>query len=213
MHKANAKLKTWNFVRWVGVGLLFIAWIWSIWPAEKIESVLSFSSPSEFFEIDIDCTTWVQLINSAFTISFPKTIRYDEKDFVTFTIDPASHAFKEQEEDCGVVLEAYLDMPDVDIEPGTRIFEPLSIDQTQMILFKITADRRPENIKGDLWIHAITTDNQQSTNHDQRNPLFVIPLQIGLIDVIGIPIQYLRVAFLGLALVFLFGPVITKWLK
>jgi hypothetical protein len=213
MQKGKAKSKTWKIIRWVGAGISLIAWAWSIWPAENVQSVLSFSEPSGINETDNDCENWVQLKKSAIKLSYPQSIRYKEQGFVILTIDPGQSFYKEREEDCTVVLEAYLGMSDVDIKPGARIFEPLSTSQTQMIIFQITADRKTENIKGNLWIHAIVTDNRQTTKSEQRNPLFVIPLKIGLIYFLGIPFPYLRIAFMGLALALIFGKVIMRWLK
>lgn len=213
MHKEKEKSITWILIRWLGVGLFCIAWAWSVWPAAKIAMTLSYSDPSQSAETENHCENWVQFNNSEITLSYPQSIRYKEHGFVILTIEPSQSSFEERDEDCAVVLEAYLDMPDFDIEPGARIYEPLSTNHTQMIIFQITADRRTEIIKGNLWIHAIVADYRQAAKPDQRIPLFVIPLQIGVIDILGIPFPYLRIAFMGLALALLFGQVIMKWLK
>ena len=206
-------MKTWKTVRWIAIALSIITWAWSIWPSEKVESVFFASKPTELMETKNDCDSLGQLFNSSFDVRYPKNLRYFEQDFLALTINPGQPNLKLHEDNCAVVLEAFLDISDVDIKPGPRIINPISANSHQMISFQITADRRTESIEGNLWIHANMTDKLEATYTEKRIPLFVIPIQIELIDVLGIPFQVLRLILMSVALLLIFGPGIMKFLK
>jgi len=206
-------MNTWKIIRWVVIASALIAWAWSIWPGQKVERIFFVSTPNELIQNKNDCVSLGKLINSSFSVRYPKFLRYLDQDSLVMIINPDQSFVEKSGEKCAVVLETYLDVQDADIRPGARIFEPISSNPNQMITYQITADRRTKNIEGNLWIHAIVTFNRQMTHTEQRIPLFVIPLQIGLIDVLGIPFQFLRLIFICLAVMLSFGHRIMNFLK
>jgi len=212
MRNTQTQQKIWNSIRLAGLGICVLLFIWSMWPNVKDSRELRFSKQSESMHADFECQRFLELLRSKVTLSYPRSIWYMQTNHLILSIEYHQSQADSLKDNCAVVLETFLDIADLHIEPGPRIYEPIAGNMNQVFIFRITADRNTGIYKGNLWIYANISDEKIPTG-PIRVPLFAVPLQIKLNDLLGIPHNILRSGSLVLFLILLTGPKIYQIFK
>jgi len=214
MNKEGNRFHNIHNVRWVGMAICITVAIWSIWPSGEMKQSLTFQDQSNTLSVGMACPNLIQLINSQVTIQIPRFVRYMDSDVISLTIIPGKSEAEQGQDECAVVLEVNLDIPGLKIEPGAHIFLPLTgSQQIRNLFFQVTGDQRKNAFDGNIWIYANITANQNGNRKALRVPLYVIPVEIKLKDLFGIPYSYLKFGSLLILLLLFFEPKIRKWLK
>lgn len=168
--------------------LIFAAiFIWSLWPLPEAHQV--YKVVGDYIDSDLidDCPTLTGMVGANVELDYPEKIWRSETAEILLSIYPEQTQYiadGDTKSVCNLTLEATLAVSDLRIEPGERIVVPFSGVNSQTLIFSITSYSN-NSVAGKLWISADAYDIEgQSIG---RVPMFVIPLEIEVISIFGLP--------------------------
>lgn len=164
--------------------------IWSIWPHSNVMISTKIERRTEFMNVEKSCGLISQLLDAEFLLKYPKSISYQGSGLLIFQITPKHETETNHQSACSLVVETFFDMGDVDIQPGSRIFEPFKGKQIQTIIYHVLMDQRNLLREGNFWVYAVI--NQHNESESKRLPLFVFPIKMEIKQIFGIPPAIIR---------------------
>ena len=175
----------------MGFGLL----IWTVIPDGQVERVFTINPDFLLFSEKMECSEVQNLLNTEFTVNYPKSIRSGESgvvqvDFEKAEIDESKINTDYELKSCGISLEVWIDGEGVVAEPGNKIIKPYQNVPSQFIKFEIFP-MNDQAIKGTLWISAVFPGNTKSVL--ERIPIFAVPFAIQIRSLFGIPVWNMKI--------------------
>lgn len=179
---------------WILFFLFFGIFFWSILPPPLTERSFPVDSRPLIF-LNQDCQIDRTLKNITFHTKYPAFLYFGETAKFEVFVEKELLTNISSANDCKYAFEIYLEMSNAFIAPNNRVIQPAADSYDQLFIFEI----QPADFKrvkaGDLWIYIITTPpDAKSVN---RLPLFVIPVEIKLRSLLGIPLPWLRLVSLS----------------
>lgn len=195
--KQFIKAGTFSFLI-IGLGLF----IWTIIPNTKIKKEFTINPDYSLFSEKLKCDFIQGVMESKYSISYSKAIRFDESGEILVSIEKPDIDEKENNTDrslgsCVVSLEVWIDGKGMLVEPGNRIVESFMNNQTQRFKFEIIP-LTGQVTKGSIWIYAVISEERGAGL--ERIPLFAIPFTIQVQSLSGIPSRIIRIFSLSLTI-------------
>jgi len=160
--------------------------------------------PAELVE---SCPLLDQLLAYEFEVTLPEKIWQAESSFILVNIKQKYDGSLMNLGDdsaiqnkCSLALESRLALDGMTIQPGEKVIEPFVGAPAQTFLFTISAPA-DKAAKGELWI-SIDVFNP-SDGSENRLPLFVVPVSIEVLSILGFPPDLIRYACLLFLLAYL----------
>lgn len=189
---------------WILVIFFLGIFFWSIIPAPNIENSYSVDFSRPLFQNQV-CPIEDSFPTITLNAKHPAFLHFGSKaTFEVLVIKENAYGLK-HEDDCDFSLELLLDLRSISIEPNDRLIQPLVDDQDQLFVYELQAGALDGKQEGDLWVYLISTSpDVQSPN---RTPLFVIPVEIEIRSLLGIPMLWLRLVSLPAIFLLIFQKV------
>lgn len=184
--------------------MIILLFGWSVWPLPVATQELRINQ--EYIaaiaaDNDYDCPLLDQLLDYSFELQIPEKIWISGTDYILLNlqrIDLQQTDLQQTEEtspgaadgdSCSLTLEARLDVDRLDVRRGTRVIAPFVGADAQTMLFEIGASDSG-TASGELWIAADIYDS--SAELAGHLPLFVIPVEIKVVSIFGLPPVMMR---------------------
>lgn len=177
---------------------------WSIWPMPIQTQVLRINE-DYITQIDgYECALVDQLLDYSFELRIPQKIWKSEMDYIQLDLqrDSDSGTASEFLKDinCNLTVEAKIQADNLFVETGSRIIATFNGIDAQTFLFNISASGA-QPAEGQLWIAADVYDaSGQIVKH---LPLFIIPFQVEVVSILGLPPTIVRYACLFVLMILL----------
>ena len=174
--------------------ILAVLLIWSFWPLPKNNQVMQINQSYIDAEQLEQCPSLARLLEYEFELLYPEKIWRSEENQISLALNrpltQASMVENDRESNlCNLTLEVKLDIDNLLVSPGDRIIDPFTGQDSQTFNFNITPYGSGV-AEGELWISADIYDG--SGIYQTHVPLFVIPLEIEIVSIIGLPPTIVR---------------------
>jgi hypothetical protein len=197
----------------IGSGLF----IWTMLPDRRVEQLFTINPDASLFSEKLKCEKVQDLMNAKYLVNYPESIRSGESGEILVIIEKpelirSQISINDELEDCGILLEVWIDGKDMIIFPKNKIIEPFLGNQNQRFGFEIFPKTDQLN-KGTIWIYVVYP-NDKGTGVE-RIPMFAIPFVIQIRSFFGISVRMIRIlssllAILSLVFLFLQNDPIKK---
>lgn len=136
------------------------------------------------------CPLLNRLLDYDFKVTLPAKVWQSQNAFIIINLARVEDSQTQITRDtCSRALETRLVLEDVTIQPGSTVIEPFIGADDQSFLFTINTTTA-NDAKGQLWIFADIYD--ASTGTSQHLPLFVVPVEIEVRSMLGLPPDVVR---------------------
>ena len=176
-----------RYLNWVFLLAFSAILIGSYWPLPEKVQVLRINQAYLDDEQIAACPQLTALLDYDLQLAVPEKVWRSEESQIELDIYPIKKIkspISTGSDSCNLTLEIKLDMDNLRIEPGDRIVVPFKGDFDQTFTFNITP-YSTEKAEGELWISA---DIYGAGGKQQSHmPLFVIPLEVEVVSIFGLP--------------------------
>jgi hypothetical protein len=174
---------------WIVLFLFLVIFFWSLLPTPIVEKSFPVDFNQPIFQ-NQDCRIDRTYRVITFHIKYPAALYFGNRALIEMLVQKELVSDGSPANGCRRALEMHLDMGDVSVEPKDRLIQPLTDIEDQFFIYEIQPIVHKRTRTGDLWIYLnSTTPDNQGVN---RLPLFVIPIEIELRSLLGIPLLWLR---------------------
>ena len=195
---------------WILVLLVLGILTWSLWPSPIIHDSYKTSLDQPFIT-EQPCRVDKIFDGISFNLTYPEFTNSDSVFYIDLLVRKEISDQNLLLNGCDYALELLLDFPYSRIMPGSRLIQPLDKNATQEFLFSVHINSRNPKEKGTLWIYLVSKDLSEEA--ETKVPLFVIPVEVGVRNLIGIPVKWIQYAGFALVIILLFVIFFTKKLK
>lgn len=173
--------------------------LWEIWP-DPIEIVhLVFKKNQSSQLLSINCQELEFLLDKPWEIKYPQLITKNETKKITVVLldtSPINSFVGEEEPECDVAIEVFLDISGIVISPSSRIIEPYYLGSPLRFEWEIQAV--DEDVSGIIWIYVVEYDNGGKLS---RYPLFAYPVELRINTLMGFSPRVLRIILLAFVII------------
>ena len=163
---------------------ILVLLIWSVWPSPLKQTTASMAKINQILDQSPSCNLLGVLLQSTYDLTYIEMIGYKESGWLNIEIIPQEKQILEEDPQCRIVIETFLDLRDFNLNPGSRILEPFKGKNRQIIRYQYTLDRMPKPRDGNLWVYAQIS--QSDGGDPVRLPLFAFPVSIKQKEIFGV---------------------------
>lgn len=158
--------------------------VWPLWINPKVERTYIYDSENGLFD-PLVCGLDASLKDTRLTVAYPKSI--NKGGLAQIEIWPVFNWVNENSDakSCNWAFEVLLQMDHAFITPRETIIQPVTAAADQVMKFEIRARESPRVLEGRLWIYVLS--GGEGLAMTDRTPLFVIPLEIEVRSLFGVP--------------------------
>jgi len=179
---------------WILVIFFLGIFFWSIIPAPNIENSFSVDFSRPLFQNQV-CPIEDSFPTITLNAKHPAFLHFGSKaTFEVLVIKENAYGLK-HEDDCDFSLELLLDLSDISVKPNDQLIQPLVNGLNQIFVYDLQAGDLERKQEGDLWVYL--TSKSPDAQSPNRTPLFVIPVEIEIRSLLGIPMLWLRLVSLS----------------
>lgn len=186
--------------------------IWSVWPSPRSQTTAKITQINHILDQSPSCNLLSVLLQSTYDLTYSEKIGYKESGWLILAIVPRENLTMEVDAQCRIVIETFLDIGDLNLNPGSRILEPFTGNKKQVIRYQYIMDQKPKPRNGNLWVYALLF---QADGDDLiRLPLFAFPISIRQKGIFGVsPITLRIISIFLLVILFVISLVMIKKAK
>jgi hypothetical protein len=194
-----------------GVWILFILFLgiffWSFFPAPIAEK----SYPVEFNQPILqsqDCQIEKIFEKITFQTKHPAFVNFGSLANFKVILHKEFAVNSSSEIGCTYNVELLLEMEDALIKPNNRLIQPVADSKSQLFIFEVQPVKYERRKAGELWIYWNSTS--PGTQAANRLPLFVIPVEIEIRSIFGIPSIWVRIGSLAAIFILLILKILNQ---
>jgi hypothetical protein len=194
-----------------GVWILFILFLgiffWSFLPAPIAEK----SYPVEFNQPILqyqDCQIENIFEKITFQTKHPTFVNFGSLANFKVILHKKFAVNSSSEIGCTYNVELLLEMEDALIKPNNRLIQPVADSKSQLFIFEVQPVKYERRKAGELWIYWNSTS--PGTQAANRLPLFVIPVEIEIRSLFGIPSIWVRIGSLAAIFILLILKILNQ---
>ncbi len=181
-----------------GVWIFFILFLgiffWSFLPVPGIEKTFPVDFSQPIFQYQ-DCQIENTFERITFQIKHPAFVNFGSPANFEVILHKEFAGNSSSEIGCTYTVELLLEMEDALIEPNNRLIQLVADSKSQLFVFEVQPVKYERRKAGELWIYWNSTS--PGTQAANRLPLFVIPVEIEIRSLFGIPLIWLRIGTLA----------------